>query len=97
MSDTHVTRASYVFVSDEGRVVGIALRVDGELRGVCLALLRAPVTLSTWLDTLRLDPDPEVAASKLVKEHGGIQMRHVVNLPNATFLPILAAGIPGEA
>lgn len=97
MSDGQSTRASYVFVSDEGRVVGIALPADGEVQGVCLALLHAPVTLSTWLEALRAEPDPEAAASLLVRRFGGVRLRHVVPLPHATFLPLLAVGPVGEA
>ena len=90
-------RASYVFVSDEGRVVGIALPVDGEVRGVCLALLHSPVTLTTWMETLRAEPDPEAAAGLLVRRLGGVRIKHVVPLPHATILPPLAAGPVGEA
>jgi len=97
VSDGQSTRASYVFVSDEGRVVGIALPVEGEVRGLCLALLHAPVTLSTWLETLRAEPDPEAAASLLVQRLGGVRLKHVVPLPHATFLPLLAVGPVGEA
>ena len=97
MSDTQRARAGYVFVSDEGRVGGVAMRVDGEVRGVCLALLHAPVTLSTWLEVLRDEPDPEAAAGLLVQRNGGIRLKHVVPLPHATFLPPLAAGPVGEA
>lgn len=97
MSDDRRLRASYVFVSDEGRVVGIALPVEDGVRGVCLALLHAPITLATWLEALRAEPDPEAAAAHLVQQHGGVRLRHVVPLPHATFLPPLAAGPVGEA
>jgi len=97
VSDMQRARAGYVFVSDEGRVVGVAMHVEGEVRGVCLALLRAPVTLSMWLEVLRVEPDPEAAAAILVQRHGGIRLRHVVPLPHATILPPLAAGPVGEA
>ena len=97
MSEAGSPRPSYVFVSDEGHVVGVALYVEGALRGVCLALLRDPVSISTWIDALREETDPEVAADHLVERYGGTRLQRVVVLSNATFLPVLAAGPTGEA
>lgn len=90
-------RHVYCFVSDEGRVVGVA-SVDGEVvTGLCLALLDEPVTISDWLEVLRITSSPIDAARALVEEVGGIPLMKFVRLEDATFLPPLMGTEPGEA
>lgn len=90
-------REVLVFVSDEGRTVGVGRRFDDQYIGVCLAYVDTPVTLSTWLSTLREEEDPERAADLLVSRVGGIRLRHVTRLKSPTILPPLAGGPVGEA
>ena len=101
MSDTDdeldEPREVLVFVSDEGRTVGVGRRVDGVCVGVCLAYLDAPVPLGTWIALLRDHDDPERAADVLVGQVGGIRLRYVTVLKSATILPPLAGGPVGEA
>lgn len=85
-----------VFVSDEGRTVGVGREKDGQYMGVCLAYLDTPVSIDTWLAVLR-DTDPEEAADALVARFGGIRLCHVTVLHAATILPPLAGGPVGEA
>lgn len=87
----------FVFVSDEGRTVGIGREVNGEMLGACLAFLSRPVTLPEWLAALRDQPDPERAADALVARHGGQRLLHVVRLQQTLVLPFLAGGPTGEA
>lgn len=87
----------YCFVSDEGYVVGVA-SVDGDVvTGLCLALLDEPVTVSHWIETLRLTGSPREAALALVEEVGGTPMWKFVRLEDATILPPLVGTEPGEA
>jgi hypothetical protein len=90
-------REVLVFVSDEGRTVGVGRRVDGVCVGVCLAYLDAPVPLATWIALLRDHDDPERAADVLVGQVGGIRLRYATVLKSATILPPLAGGPVGEA
>ena len=48
MSDSEENPQVLVFVSDEGRVVGVGQEVEGEMVGACLAYLASSITLSAW-------------------------------------------------
>lgn len=98
MSDTTARAdALFAFVSDEGHTVGIGKRVEGQMIGACLAYLSRPVTLAVWLDALRIDSDPEAAASSLVVRYGGRRLLVIARLEVSTVLPPLAWGPVGEA
>ena len=86
-----------VFVSDGGTTVGIGKRTPEGLLGLCLATLDAPVTLSEWLEAIRVQPDPEHAADDLVRRHGGSRICFITWLQEATVMPPLAGGPVGEA
>lgn len=87
----------FAFVSDEGHTVGIGKRVEGQMIGACLAYLGSPVTLDTWLEALRAEPDPAAAARSLVARHGGRPLLVVTRLDVSAILPPLAWGPVGEA
>lgn len=87
----------YCFVSDEGRVVGLASLDDGIATGLCLALLDEPVTISDWVEVLRITSSPVEAAMALVDEVGGTRLMKFVHLPDPTILPPLMGTEPGEA
>lgn len=94
--DPENPREVLVFVSDEGRTVGVGRKKDGQYMGVCLAYLNAPVSIDTWLAALR-DTEPEAAADALVARFGGVRLCHVTVLHATTILPPLAGGPVGEA
>ena len=48
MSDSEENPQVLVFVSDEGRVVGVGQEVEGEMVGASLAYLASSITLSAW-------------------------------------------------
>jgi hypothetical protein len=95
--DSDVPREVLVFVSDEGRTVGVGRRIEGTYVGVCLAYLDVPVPLSTWMVLLRDHDDPERAADLLVARLGGTRIRYVTILHSPIVLPPLAGGPVGEA
>lgn len=86
-----------VFVSDGGTTVGIGKRTREGLIGLCLATLHVSVSLTEWLEALRVQPDPERAADDLVQKHGGVRLCLVTPLQEATPMPPLAGGPVGEA
>lgn len=85
-----------VFVSDEGRTVGVGREKDGQYMGVCLAYLDTPVSIDTWLAVLRNNA-PEEAADALVAQFGGIRLCQVTVLHATVILPPFAGGPVGEA
>lgn len=98
MSDSEEGRSRIlVFVSNEGRVVGVGQELAGRMVGVCLAYLAEVVELPAWAALLSQHDDPEVAADVAVEHFGGFRMRHVVFLENPTVFPPLAGGPVGEA
>lgn len=97
MSDSEETRQVLVFVSDEGRVVGVGQEVEGEMVGACLAYLAAPITLAVWVTFLTQHDDPEAAADAAVDRFGGFRMHHITVLTDPTILPSFAGGPVGEA
>lgn len=90
-------RGVYGFVSDEGRVVGIAAPDGADMLGLCLALLDEPVTITDWLEVLDSTQNPLEAANALLAETGGKRIHEIVPLQDATYLPPRAALEPGEA
>lgn len=89
--------ATCAFVSDEGRVVGMASVDDGVVTGLCLALLDEPVTITDWMEMLNITQDPLEASEALLEELGGVALRRFVRLDDATFLFPNAVAEPGEA
>lgn len=97
MSDSEEPQQVLVFVSDEGRVVGVGQEVDGEMVGACLAYLASTITLGAWISLLVRHDDPEAAADAAVERFGGFRMHHITVLTNPTVLPSFAGGPVGEA
>ena len=97
MSDSEEPQQVLVFVSDEGRVVGVGQEVDGEMVGACLAYLASTITLGAWVSLLVQHDDPEAAADAAVERFGGFRMHHITVLTNPTILPSFAGGPVGEA
>ena len=97
MSDSEENPQVLVFVSDEGRVVGVGQEVEGEMVGACLACLASSITLSAWVALLMQHDDPEEAAEAAIARFGGFRMHHITVLNNPTILPSFAGGPVGEA
>jgi hypothetical protein len=98
MSDIEETRQVLVFVSDEGRVVGVGGQSEeGEMVGACLAYLASPIMLSEWVVLLARHDDPEAAADAAIERFGGFRLHHITVLNNPTILPSFAGGPVGEA
>ena len=97
MSDSETVPQIFVFVSDEGRVVGVGKEKDGQMVGACLAVLESPITLPDWLLLLSRHDDPEKAADEAIERFGGLRLHHILVLEDPTILPSFAGGPVGEA
>jgi hypothetical protein len=87
----------FAFVSGDGRVAGLARRVEEEeeepLTGVVLAVLETVCSVTEWTDLLASSESPEEAAASLVKARGGTVVFKIVPIHSVTrvFLPTTEA------
>lgn len=77
----------FAFVSGDGRVAGLARRVEEEeepLTGVVLAVLETVCSITEWTDLLASADSPAEAAAALVKARGGAVVFKVVPIHSVT-------------
>lgn len=77
----------FAFVSGDGRVAGLARRVEEEeepLTGVVLAVLETTCSITEWTDLLASSENPTEAAAALVKARGGTLVFKIVPIHSVT-------------
>ena len=79
------------FVSDNGHVIGIGNAKPNTIQpnqGMAVAILRTRVTLSDWLSALNRAQDLLQAVESMVAEYGGQPIAQMIDLQQATLIPI---------
>lgn len=94
MSDTNIQLLA--FVSDNGYVIGIGKPQADSLdpdTGMAVAILRNQVTLIEWLSTLNESSDLLDAVHTMITKHGGQPIAEMINMNNATFIPLMGTAV----
>ena len=90
MSD-NVEAGWLAFVSDNGHVIGVGRAAPGTgvvESGRAVAILRRPVTLPAWMQTLERSRDLEHAVERAIGTHGGERISKDIDLSRATVIPL---------